>query len=333
MSRPLRSFGMEPEGPYLQVMQEISRTLMEQLPAEEELWRALKEAEDRLLEAQREGVSPSAAFGPGGAAAFCQSILDAHRATLGETSASFVPAAQDRSITGQGDRRHPRGGVNYRRVRFLTGMLAVLLIAACIGVALWYVGIFNYLFGGTSFYLNELHNFESRVTPLAGESVQMTVQPDTGIVREDVLFDDGHGLSVMLCGVGYDTQRKQTVPLYPEGETAAEAETTKPVKPQMQTQYAWYVRLRYAVDSSFSRVRYVEPQVFGAWATVMYPDGTSQVEEVSILTSGPMEDGYEYMYLYIGMLPLQSELDGVTITVHLPGFQLVESERISTGRR
>jgi DNA-binding ferritin-like protein (Dps family) len=88
----------ELNGIYLQAMREISARLMDALPAGDELWQTLGQAEAMLLEAQMQGIPLQSLFGQGGVPSFCQSIVDEYRADHGQAEDTMIPASQDPSV-------------------------------------------------------------------------------------------------------------------------------------------------------------------------------------------------------------------------------------------
>lgn len=335
MARTPQRSDMELEGIYLYTMQQISRTLMESLPADEKLWRTLKDAEARLLEAQRERMSPTEVFGSGGPAAFCQSVIDSFKQELLDTREEFayVPASKDKSISGKAQKQDPRKSLNYRKMRNATGALTVLLIMACLCAVLWYTGLFNYWFGGSDYYVRELYNFENRKTQLDLTPQRITMSFDEAREVDKVLYADEEGFTVQISGVNYDGSLRQYETDRPETSELSTSDGTSDGKPQMIECYPWYVRILYTADISFTHIAYVEPCLGGATATVTFPDGHVETNVMYVMDSGSIENGYEYLYLYIGHMRKGVDLSGATITVEIPGFQLVEYDRITTGKR
>ncbi len=325
MPRNDRMSMSELEGPYLRAMQEIAQTLMENLPACDELWRILAESEARLLAAQCDGMSVKDVFAPRGMAAYCQLIIDdfhAQRATDGDQP-PFIPAAIDRSVKRQSPKRDPRGGVRYNRLKWGTRAFAALLIVACLYVGVTYTGLWHYFTGGSSYYQDELYNFQISTTPLPGTQVHFQMKMDPGQKNDGLLYADARGFRVTLRAVGYDQNLKQS--MTPSGASTADA--------SRRFGYPWYVELLYTLDSTFTDVAYVEPNVNGATAIITYPDGSTVTNELSIFESGAAGEGYEYIRLYIGLFATDEPFEEMTVTVNLPGFQLVENHRIGTGKR
>ncbi len=325
MAQSNRPSPTELQGVYLRAMQEISKSLMENLPAGEELWRTLTQAELLLLEAQQKGVSTRQVFGSGGIAGFCQAIIDEFRTDIAgkEAGVMFTPASKDKSVSGKAPKRDPRGGVRYPQLRIGTRMLAVLLVFACLGGALWYIGIWNYLFGGTSYYLVELRNFADTITPLKTEPVQLTLNLKQNASLDYMLYADASERTVQLTSL--DCERLTQYNVLETGDHGAQ-------KWEKNTCNSWYIRLQYRVDSSFTAVAYVEPELYGASATVTFSDGTALVSKLSIVRSGAATDGYEYMEIRVADIPEDASVEGAVITLYIPDFRLVEWTRLRTGR-
>ncbi len=305
----------ELEGIYLHTMQEISVRLMETLPAGDDLWRTLGQVEALLMEAQFQGRDPQEIFGKGGVAAFCQSILDEY-AREGKTGE--LPAAQDKTVGGTKKVREPRGGINYRRKRrFTAGFIVLASILLC-SLAIWYVGLWNYWTGGSSYYLQELHNFEETVTPVSHPSLTAELPLTQKIDMNQVLYTDGV-YTLTLSEVGCTEYTK----------AVKDDRTGKTVYQRINS---WYLNIVYTVDSNFRRITYVEPNTKGT-ATVTLADGMKYTTSVGWLSSGAHEKGYEYVRLVMIELPADVDTAGATVSVDLGVPNLVHLNRISTGRR
>lgn len=312
---------MELEGPYLRAMQEISARLMNNLPAGDELWQVLGQAEALLIEAQLQGVHPDKVFGNGGVAGFCQSIMDefeqARRAAEGDEPPTHTPAADDPSTRRRIRDNDPRGGINYRRKRIFSAFLAVVLALLFTWACLWYVGVWRYWTEGSGFYLQELYNFtfETVKTDEAPPTVTLPLSVTSGL--NQVLYADGL-YTVTLTGLDFHDH--------------AEALPNKDGPIIAQTVHSWSIRLEYTVLADFSTVSYVEPVAEGT-ATVTLADGTVLTGKLSHRDSGPVGEGREYAVITVVDIPASTSVAGATLTVSLDPPQLVTWERISTGRR
>jgi len=305
----------ELEGIYLHTMQEISVRLMETLPAGDDLWRTLGQVEALLLEAQFQGRVLNEIFGKGGVAAFCQSILDEY-AREGKTGE--LPAAQDKTVGRPPKNREPRGGINYRRKKRFTVAFITLTFMLLCALAFWYVGLWNYWTGGSSYYLQELHNFEETVTPLSGSSLTVELPLTQRIDVDRLLYTDGaYTLTVGEVGC---TQYMKAVKDESTGKTV------------YQKTQSWYLSIVYTVDSDFRHVSYVEPSATGT-ATVTFADGSQKTTPLSWLSSGAQDAGYEYVHLVVIELPADVDTTGATVSVDLGVPNLVQLKRVSTGRR
>ena len=305
----------ELEGIYMHAMQEISVRLMETLPAGDDLWRTLGQVEALLLEAQLQGREVQEIFGKGGVAAFCQSILDeyAREGQMGE-----LPAAQDKTVGRTRKKQEPRGGINYRRkCRFTAGFIVLASVLLC-ALVFWYVGLWNYWTGGSSYYLEELYNFRETVTPVSHGKLTVDLPLSPKIEMNQVLYTDGnHTMSVGEVGC---TEYVKAVKDASTGETV------------YQKTRSWYLSIVYSVDASFRDVSYVEPNAKGT-ATVTLADGTMHTYSVSWISSGAYEKGYEYVRLVLIELPADVNTAGATVSVDLGIPNLVHLERTGTGRR
>ncbi len=305
----------ELEGIYLHTMQEISVRLMETLPAGDDLWRTLGQVEALLLEAQFQGRELKEIFGKGGVAAFCQSILDEY-ASEGKTGG--LPAAQDKAVGRAPKTQEPRGGINYRRKRRFTAGFIVLASLLLCALAFWHVGLWNYWTGGSSYYLEELHNFEETVTPISHVSLTLELPLTQKVDMDQVLYTDGEN-TLTVSEVGCMQYVKEIL----------NENTDKTVH---QKTNLWYLNIVYTVDANFRNITYVEPNARGI-ATVTLADGTKQTAPISWLNSGVFERGYEYVRLVVIELPADVDTAGATVSVDLGVPNLVHLKRISTGRR
>ena len=312
---PRSSPPTELEGIYLHAMQEVSVRLMETLPAGDDLWRTLGQVEALLLEAQFQGRDPQEIFGKGGAAAFCQSILDEY-AEEGKTG--DIPAAQDKTLGRTKKNQEPRGGINYHRKRRFTAVFITLAVVLLCAMAVWYVGLWNYWTGGSSYYIQELHNFEENVTPASQEEITVDLPLARAMGMGAVLYTDGT-YTMTLSEVGCTEYVK-----------AVKDESTG--KTQYQRTNSWYLNIVYTVHSDFNRVSYVEPGTMGT-ATVTLTDGTRYTSTVSWLSSGAQEKGHEFVRLVMIELPTDVDTNGATVSVDLGVPNLIQLTRIGTGRR
>lgn len=303
-------------GEYLRAMQEISTRLMDVLPAGDDLWRTLGQSEAMLLEAQNQGMPLRDIFGPGGVAAFCQSILDEYRADGGE--AVPTPASQDRSIKTKQSAKEPRGGETYRRKRRMTALLSVLAVLLIATLGLWYVGLLRYWFTGTEFYLKELHNFKETVTPVESDPPAFTLPLQKATGLEHILYTDGV-YTLTVNEIGYNEYLK-AVRDENSGKTVYERARS------------WYVSVSYNVDANFRRINYVEPSANGT-ATVTLADGTQYRSRISWFNSGSGGDGYGYARLIVIDLPADLNTEGATVELDPEAPVRVRLDRIGTGRR
>lgn len=307
----------ELEGPYLNAMQEISVRLMETLPAGDDLWRTLGQVEALLLEAQLQERSLKEIFGNGGVAAFCQSIVDEFKQS-GEPTA--VPAARDKSVGREHKRnKEPRaGGVNHKRKRIFTVATAAIACLLILSLALWHVGLFNYWFTGSSFYLKELHNFSETVTPVADQSVKVSFPLAKASNLCTTLYTDGV-YSLTLQDVSFNEYMK----------AVKDEETGKTVQ---QRTRSWYMNVVYNVYADFSRVSYVEPSAMGT-VIITLPDGTVYTGELSWLSSGVYAEGTEFVRMIVLEFPADVDTTGATVEVDMGIPNLIVLDRISTGSR
>jgi DNA-binding ferritin-like protein (Dps family) len=308
----------ELNGIYLQAMREISARLMDALPAGDELWQTLGQAEAMLLEAQMQGMPLQSLFGQGGVPSFCQSIVDEYRADHGQAEDTMIPASQDPSVKMSRKSKEPRGGESYQRKKRLTVALTVaaLLLVACL--VLWYVGLFRYWTGGSSYYVEELHNFKETVTVATEEPIlfQIPLQKVHGM--NQVLYDDGTYRMTL-----HDVDYNEYVKAYRDEETG---------KTEYRKTRGWYFTVIYTVHANFHNVSYVEPNAKGT-ANVILPDGTTISGELSWLNSGAYGEGTEFMRFVIFEADGNMDFTGAKVVVDLGKPNLVKLERISTGFR
>lgn len=307
----------ELNGIYLQAMQEISAHLMDALPAGDTLWQTLGQAEAMLLEAQAQGMPLRKLFGQGGVASFCQSIVDEYRAEHPQQEA-FIPASQDPTVGESRRQKEPRGGRSYRRKKNYTIALASLAVLLVVSLLLWYVGLFRYWTGGSSYYLSELHNFEETVTTVSDSPIRFQIPLQKAYGLEQVLYDDGT-YRMTLHEVDYNEYMKA----YRNEETG---------KTEYKKARSWYFSVIYSVSANFRTVTYVEPSANGA-VRITLPDGSVTEGELSWLNSGEYDDGREIMRFILVESPEETDLTGATAEVDLGCPNLVQLKRISTGHR
>ena len=312
---PPRQPLVELEGIYLQAMKEVSVHLMDALPAGDELWGMLGQIETMLLEAQLREMSLSELFGNGGVAAFCQSIVDEYRA-CGEMA---LPAAVNGFHRPDRQAKEQRDGPRHKSSRWTSVITAAVMVLIFAVLALWYTGILRYWFRGTSYYLEELHNFQNKITELPADPITLTLPLERTSGRADMLYADGEGFDITFTAV--DTH--EHMGSFTDPETG---------KTTYQKMLSWYLRFTYAVESDFNRVAYVEPAASGT-VTVTFPDGETYTGKLSWVSSGATENGREYASLAVIDLPADMDVKGATLTVTLDPPHLVEWERVSTGRR
>lgn len=307
---------LELTGEYLRAMQEISTRLMDVLPAGDDLWQTLGQAEALLLEAQNQGMPLRDILGPGGVAAFCQSILDEYRADAGETA--LTPASRDKNVKKKQGAKEPRGGETYRRKRRITTCLSVVAVLLIATLGLWYVGLLRYWFTGTEFYLKELHNFRETVTPVESDPPSFTLPLRKATGLEHILYTDGV-YTLTMNEIGYNEYLKA---VRDENSGKTVYERTR----------SWYVSVSYNVDADFRQINYVEPSAKGT-ATIILADGTKYHSRINWFNSGSEGDGYEYARLIIIDLPSDLNTEGATVELDLGAPNRVRLDRISTGRR
>lgn len=303
-------------GEYLRAMQEISTCLMDALPAGDDLWRILGQAEAMLLEAQNQGAILRDIFGSGGVAAFCQSILDEYHTDAGE--APPIPASRDVNIREKWSPKEPRGGETYRRKRRMTAILSALTVLLISTLMLWYVGLLRYWFMGTEYYLKELHNFHETATPVESDPPSFTMPLQKASDLEHILYTDGK-YTLVINEIGYNEYLKA---VRDENSGKTVYERTR----------SWYVSVFYNVDADFRQINYIEPSAHGI-ATVKLADGTQYRSQISWLNSGSSGEGYEYVRLIIVDLPATLNTEGATVELDLEAPNRVRLDRISTGRR
>ena len=308
----------ELNGIYLQAMQEISARLMDALPAGDELWQTLGQAEAMLLEAQAQGMPLKKLFGQGGVATFCQSIVDEYRAENPQEQDTVIPASQDPTIGENRKPKEPRGGRGYQRKKRITVALASLAAVLVVALLLWYVGLFRYWTEGSSYYLEELYNFKETVTEASETSMRFQAPLQRAQGLDEVLYDDGT-YSITLHEIDYNEYMKA----YRDEETG---------ETKYRKIHGWYFTVVYTVRSDFRNVSYVEPSSDGT-ATVTLADGSTVAGELSWLNSGAYGDGRELMRFVVIEAPADWDLTGATVEVDLGRPHLVMLERISTGRR
>lgn len=305
----------ELEGVYLQAMKEASVRLMDVLPAGDDLWEMLGQIEAMLLEAQAREMPLAELFGDGGVAGFCQSIVDEYRAD-GEV---VIPAAADRTVEFDKRILGPRGGVNYRRHRILSVVIATVLTLAFALLALWYTGILRYWTEGDSYYLEELHNFRSTVTDTVSPPISLTLPLKQVSGLGQTLYSDAEGYTIKLASL----ETTQYAGSYADPDTGK-------TSPRKMT--VWVLAMSYTVKSDFNRITYVEPPAEGT-VTLTLADGTVRSGKISWMDSGSAGNGLEYARISVIELPADTDTEGATLTVVLDPPKRVEWNRISTGYR
>lgn len=306
---------IELEGIYLQAMKEASVRLMDALPAGDELWDMLGQIEAMLLEAQLREMPLNELFGDGGVAAFCQSIADEYAAD-GKISR---PASSRRLAKSCKRADGPRGGIGHHRHRVTSVVIALILTLSFCLLALWYTGILRYWTEGDSYYLEELHNFQSTVTETLSPPIEITMPLKRTSVQAQTLYTDAAGYTISLTAL--DTYEHAVGYVHPDAGKTAYRKMT-----------AWILCMSYTVKSDFNRVTYVEPPSTGT-VTVTLADGTVCHGKITWMESGGLADGREYARLSVVELPSDTDLEGAVLTVSLDPPKLVEWNRISTGLR
>lgn len=306
------------KGIYLQAMQEISARLMDALPAGDGLWQILGQTEAMLLEAQMQGMPLKSLFGQGGVPSFCQSIVDEYRAEHPEEQDDLIPASKDPSVRERAKPKEPRGGENYRKKKRMTVALSVVAALLVSALVLWYVGLIRYWTGGSSYYVEELHNFRESVTAATREPIRFEIPLQKAYGLNQVLYDDGTYRLTL-----HDVDYNEYVKAYRDESTG---------KTEYRKTRGWYFTVIYTVRSSFTEVSYVEPNAKGT-AKVTLPDGTGLSEDLSWLNSGAYGEGTEFMRFVIMETAESTDLTGATVLVDLGIPNLVMLERIGTGFR
>jgi DNA-binding ferritin-like protein (Dps family) len=306
---------VELEGIYLQAMKEASVRLMEILPAGNDLWEMLGQIEAMLLEAQFREMPLTELFGEGGVAALCQSIIDEYKAD-GKVE---LPAAADRTVEYEKRIFGPSGGINYRRHRVTSVIIATVLILAFALLALWYTGILRYWSAGDSYYLEELHNFQSTVTDTVSPpvSVSLPLKPASGLGQ--ILYTDAEGYTIKLMSL----ETSQHVGSYLNPHTG---------KAEYRKMTAWVLAMSYTVKSDFKQITYVEPPAGGV-VTVTLSDGSVHEGKIVWMESGSAGEGLEFARISVIELPSDTPIEGATLNVVLDPPKRVEWNRISTGYR
>ena len=305
----------ELEGVYLQAMEEASVRLMNVLPAGNDLWEVLAQIEAMLMEAQLQEMPLNQLFGNGGVAAFCQSIIDEYKAD-GKVE---LPAAADRTVEFEKRIFGPSGGVNYRRHRVTSVVIAAVLTFAFALLALWYTGILRYWTAGDSYYLEELHNFQSTVTETTSDPIALTLPLKRTSGLGQTLYSDAEGYDITLLSL--DTQEHAGSYTDPDtGETSYMRMT------------GWILYMTYTVESDFNRITYVEPPS-GGTVTVTLADGTVHKGRIIWMESGSAGDRREFARVSVIDLPSNTNTEGATLTVVLDPPKRVEWNRVSTGYR
>lgn len=322
---PSRVPTTELTGPHLEAMQEISTRLMDALPAGDDLWQVLAEAEALLLEAQLQNVPPRGVFGQSGVAGFCQSIMDEFEADRrasegvppgGRARPAASPAATDPSVKGKRPPHKPRGewGIRHRRrvtVALATVVCLLLAFAACL-----YTGLWGYWTKGTSFYLDELYNFQSTVTETVVPPTHITLPMLQANALHQTLYDDGtHTITLTALDCRDYTEIM-------DGENG---KTTREMR-------RWFLHMEYTVVSDFRTVTYVEPSARGT-ATVTLADGTAYAGNIQWYSSGSSAKGEEFAEIIVIELPAAVDTAGATLTLELEPPCRVVWERFATGLR
>lgn len=305
----------ELEGVYLQAMKEVSVRLMDALPAGNDLWEMLGQVESLLLEAQLREMPLSELFDDGGVAAFCQSIVDEYK----EDGETVLPASASKLIKPEKRLDGPRGGVNYRRHRVKSAVLAVCLALVFALLALWYTGVLRYWTAGDSYYLEELHNFQSTVTETLAPPVPITLPLKKANGLGNTLYADMEGYSITLTAL--DT--------YEHAESYTDPDTGKIAYRKVTS---WIFSMTYTVKSDFKRITYVEPPSSGT-VTVTLADGTVHNGKIAWVESGGSGKGAEYARVSVIELPSDTNIEGAVLNVVLDPPKRVEWNRISTGLR
>ena len=315
LPKPPRPAVTELEGVYLQAMKEVSVRLMDVLPDGDELWGTLGQVEAMLLEAQLREMPPDELFGDGGVAAFCQSIVDEFKAE----GVTVTPAAESRLPKQYKRIQGPQGGINYRSHRLRSVALAIALILAFAVLALWFTGVLRYWTAGDSYYLEELHNFQSKVTDTLSPPITVTMPLSKADGLRNTLYADSEGYDITLTALEtYVHAGSYTDPA--TGETSYRKMTN------------WILSMTYTVESDFKRITYVEPPS-GGTVTVTLADGTTQSGRITWLDSGSAGERREYARISVIELPSDMDTRGATLTVVLDPPKRVEWNRISTGPR
>jgi hypothetical protein len=291
---------------------------MDALPADDGLWQTLGQAEAMLLEAQMQRMPLKSLFGQGGVASFCQSIVDEYRSEHPEGEDTMIPASRDPSVRESTKPKEPRGGENYRRKKHMTVALSVLAALLVVSLSLWYVGLFRYWTRGSSYYVEELHNFKETVTVASEEPLRFEIPLQKAYGLNRVLYDDGTYRLTL-----HDVDYNEYVKAYRDESTG---------KTEYRKTRGWYFTVVYTVCSGFSEVSYVEPNAKGT-AQVTLSDGITVAGDLSWLNSDPYVEETEFMRFVIIEADESMSLTEATVLVDLGRPNLVKLERISTGFR
>ncbi len=302
---PNSSGNLELSGEYLAAMKTVSAHLMSRLPDGEALWQILGQTETLLAQAQLTGTPPSALFGEGGIAGFCQSIVDEQ---LKEQKGRAIPATVSSSRTEKKKKtsdKHVKRKKNLVTAAILTGWL--LVVSLLLG---WYTGLLSYFFHPYDSYLAELHNFTSQTTVLSGTEASVTLSLTSGAVQQQELYRSGEDY-VTLTYVGYD-----------EDELPAEKGGLR----------RYWIELSYPRHTAFSEITYVSPAESGT-STVVLPSGETQTQSIYWKSDGCNEQGIAYLRLYVLALPKDTPSDGLTCILSLDPMTQVHWSRNAVGPR
>ncbi len=318
----------ELNGPHLGAMQVIASRLMDTLPDGEDLWSILAQTEALLLAAQMEGTPVDTLFGEGDVESFCQSIIDEYKMDGSKApdnqhqspAADTVPRATKRRELSR-RREKSRNSIQYAKKRRIT---LTALVALCLSVVLlvgWYIGLWNYLTGGSDYYLSELHNFEDTTIPI-GSPIELTLPLMQNPNEATVIYADAENGTLTYRGL---TMTEKNTQVENSGFAGSELEGLRPMR-------CWYIRIDYTVHASFTEVTYVEPAYSGK-AVLTLDDGATYTYDVQWARSGTVSDGISFAEIAVMELPADVNTRNAMLHIRLDPPYKVVWKRLRTGIR
>lgn len=294
---------LELTGEYLAAMKTISAHLMNRLPEGETLWRTLGQTEALLLEAQMTKTPVSKLFGKGGAASFCQSIID----ELNGGKSDVGKPEADPPQKAKGKRQTENRQIKKKKNLITAAVILIwfLLIAVLIGQ---YTGYLPYLVSPADFYLSELHNFEAEVTEIPGSETTLTIPIKAQSGEPQILYQgEGYTVSLTYVGVDEDSYIKDS-----------------PLR-------RWWIELSYTQTSTFSEISYVSPAQSGT-VTVTLTNGEALTQNLHWQGEGYYGDT-AYIRLYFLELPKDTPTEGASAEISFDAMTLVRWTRTGIGIR